>query len=209
MSKRTIRIISMISIFLLLLTACGKEAPTKTVYLLEEELIYYYFSEDEEYRLRNRLQYTYSDKGHLQKMERFLAGGSLSLTEEYECDEKGNILRKTVRDNKGKITEDFRYTYDDQGNMLTEEKSTNVKHVYSIRWTYDDQGRALKKEQEYHIGNGSMSVTTYSYKVEGCNEIAEEYDGDTLTERTVEQLDENGRVQVSTTTSYTSGEVKD
>ena len=149
-----------------------------------------------------------------------------SLNNEYEYDDKGNLIKHTSW--LGKYPQfGYEYTYDDQGRMIREvvlrgNPDFNILELsYTTEYTYDKDGNMTSRTWTYQ--NGSTSRTNYVYDKDG-NLIREEtgavvveyvYDnkGNILEEKnnstTVQYTyDQNGHLTQKISKNLTSGYVE-
>ena len=149
-----------------------------------------------------------------------------SLNNEYEYDDKGNLIKHTSW--LGKYPQfGYEYAYDDQGRMIREvvlrgNPDFNILELsYTTEYTYDKDGNMTSRTWTYQ--NGSTSRTDYVYDKDG-NLIREEtgavvveyvYDnkGNILEEKnnstTVQYTyDQNGHLTQKISKNLTSGYVE-
>ena len=149
-----------------------------------------------------------------------------SLNNEYEYDDKGNLIKHTSW--LGKYPQfGYEYAYDDQGRMIREvvlrgNPDFNILELsYTTEYTYDKDGNMTSRTWTYQ--NGSTSRTNYVYDKDG-NLIREEtgavvveyvYDnkGNILEEKnnstTVQYTyDQNGHLTQKISKNLTSGYVE-
>ena len=149
-----------------------------------------------------------------------------SLNNEYEYDDKGNLIKHTSW--LGKYPQfGYEYAYDDQGRMIKEvvlrgNPDFNILELsYTTEYTYDKDGNMTSRTWTYQ--NGSTTRTDYTYDKDG-NLIREEtgavvveyvYDnkGNILEEKnnstTVQYTyDQNGHLTQKISKNLTSGYVE-
>ena len=66
------------------------------------------------------------------------------LSEEYEYDQKGNIIHEVKANDYGKLI-DYYYEYDSNGNRIVSRYKNNYDEAQEMRYEYDDKGRITKR----------------------------------------------------------------
>lgn len=108
--------------------------------------------------------YAYDEKGNLIRVEHCSQGisvldepdATLHLTVyTFQYDERGNKIRATVTAEEGVVSVRT-WTYDDQGNMLSESNGSS-----RTEWTYDAWGNVLT--YQWYYGGSLVKTVTYSY----------------------------------------------
>lgn len=134
---------------------------------------------DDDRNLVSVTSYVYDDMGNLLTLDEGDADSDASyyhLERAYEYDKKGNMLSYS-EDQSGlaaRVDSDHtcEYTYDDDGNCLTEtyiDKHGSVNHVYE--YEYDDDGRLLRQTNL----NGEGTVTNViDYECDAAGNITKE-----------------------------------
>ena len=110
-------------------------------------------------------EYEYDQNKRLVKM---LYNGSLN--NEYEYDDKGNLVKETIWSGDTPIS-GREYVYDDQGNLIQEKELRGMLDLpylqlsYTIDYTYDQDGNMTSMTVTYQ--NGSTARTDYVYDENG------------------------------------------
>ncbi len=66
------------------------------------------------------------------------------LSEEYEYDQKGNVIHEVKANDDGKLI-DYYYEYDSNGNRIVSRYKNNYDEPQEMRYEYDDKGRITKR----------------------------------------------------------------
>ncbi|MBR2860269.1 MAG: hypothetical protein IKB86_00285 [Clostridia bacterium] len=148
--------------------------------------------------------YTYDEKGNLLiEDSKYRSGRNVTIT--YTYDENNRIATATettkeVAESPGTLF--FKYTYDENGNLLSrlrEAEDNGVIYFWGEQYTYDEQNRITVK-QECHGDYGVRNKYTYTYDENGLL-IKERWDSvsdaDWWTEKTY-TYDSNGTQYVKT-----------
>lgn len=103
--------------------------------------------------------YTYDDAAKTMKKTTYSSMEQGKITDEqlFELDDNGNVLRDSKINSDGSQTLQYEYTYDAQGNVLSE---TDAHNGFTTTHTYDADGKLLKTVS----GN---EYTTYTYDENG------------------------------------------
>lgn len=120
-------------------------------------------------------EYVYDDHGVLLQVINY-ANEETRQESVYNIlyDEKGNRIEESFTDSEG-IAKWYRYTYDEDGNMLTQRYSEDPEG-HGNNWTYDEEGRVIS--QSY----GSGPAVYWTYDANG--RIATYTSGDNVTSYT-------------------------
>ncbi|MFQ8581570.1 MAG: hypothetical protein ACLSA6_03035 [Holdemania massiliensis] len=109
--------------------------------------------------------YTYDDNGHVNQIS------ELGLTVTINYDVYGQLISKTTK-SQAKTIHDLQYTYDGEGNVLTEKVKSKYdinsgvcKEEYTNVYTYDKMNQ-LKSSTKKDI-QGNMTTTNYFYNYKG------------------------------------------
>lgn len=102
----------------------------------------------------------YNDMGLLTATINFDADNTETRRTVYTYDENGNLLTEQKYDN-GKETSRTIYTYDENGNLLTEQDFNKDKEVNRTVYTYDGNGNPLTKQAFRNDKETSRTVYTY------------------------------------------------
>lgn len=130
--------------------------------------------------------------------------GNLSRTTIETYDEHGNMTSKAVSyvdDTHTDYEDTYAYTYDQNGNMLTNDFYRDGEFKYGYSYTYDDQNNRISEST-----NGELDVE-YEYDSDGRRSGAKHYDDGELIGTGVYTYDEHGN-QLSYVYSDLEGNVK-
>lgn len=123
------------------------------------------YSDDEGSLTTPKASYTYDDYGHVNQIS------ELGLTITVNYDIYGQLSSKTTK-SKTKIIHDLQYTYDGEGNVLTEKVKSKYdinsgvcKEEYTNVYTYDKMNQ-LKSSTKKDI-QGNLTTTNYFYNYKG------------------------------------------
>ena len=120
----------------------------------------------------------------------FDSNGNLSSTTVETYDQYGNLIlsRTTYQDETKAAREDhYEYTYDEKGNMLSNDFYRDGKYMYGYTYTYDADGNRTSERADGELQyesvytNGGKNVTTKTYK-----------DGDEISSIIEYEYDEQG-----------------
>jgi len=128
----------------------------------------------------DRTEYHYNEQG-FQTEGLMYENGVLMTTKQYEHDAFGNILRVTSTSEDGTTVHDINLTLDDQNRVLRSEESVDGVLSYIMEYTYDKNGNVLTETYtvmdngvEDHVRHREM---TYNRKGELIREILRSQDG--------------------------------
>ena len=132
-------------------------------------------------------QYTYSPKGNVENIKDYTgfdAGNDNYILRSYEYDlfDRVTHIKYANSDDPEKSKEEYKFTYDKNGNILTEEiyndyltEAQDKIHVVK-NYTYDELGRLTRVDVTDKLGNDSVSTTSYTYDKVG-NRLSKTRDG--------------------------------
>lgn len=143
------------------------------------------------------LEYFYDDDGNVTRYDASMNGTTYARVE-YVYREDGKLEQATSTTASAVVVTE--YTYDESGNAVTKEETTNDGELYTrTDYTYDAQGR-LTLEATFDADGVSQGSTAYSYEENG-DTVVRTYDADgALTQEETQVHDEHGNVIESTTT---------
>lgn len=112
----------------------------------------------------NETKPEYDAQGRLVRKTEYLSNGSASSVEEYEYNDKGEIVRETGSSSGAKTVSE--YTYDERGNVLSEhEKRVNDADgavTYETRTEYEyNSDNKQTSEKSFNIENGAETPGRY------------------------------------------------
>lgn len=121
------------------------------------------------------------------KKSSFDSNGNLYSTTKETYDQYGNMtLSRTTYEDETKAASEthYEYTYDDKGNMLSNDFYRDGKYMYGYTYTYDADGNCtaewadgeLQYESVYTNGGKNVTTTTYKDGDEISSIIEYEYD---------------------------------
>ena len=120
-------------------------------------------------------EYTYDQKGNeLTASWYYEKGYSDTGSSETTYDSAGNILTERIYYNN-KIDYEYKYSYDNKGNLLTYIEDYNGNH-YEYHYTYDATGNKLT-ETDYNE-DGIIFWSDFSYNADGTEVTETTYDAD-------------------------------
>ena len=108
-------------------------------------------------------EFRYDEKGN--KTYSYHKAGDTVITGSYVYDEEGRLLEMKELDNTGAVKGWEQYTYDEKGNTLTENTSTDGILWTEVTYTYDEEGRLAAKNTT--DGNNEWEKITYTYNADG------------------------------------------
>lgn len=114
-------------------------------------------------------EFRYDDKGN--KTYSYHRVGDTAITGSYVYDEEGHLLEMKELDNTGAVKGWEQYTYDEKGNTLTENTSTDGILWTKVTYTYDEDGRLAAKNTT--DGNNGWEKITYTYNGDGTLQTEE------------------------------------
>lgn len=101
-----------------------------------------------------KIVYQYDAKGHLSSST---STGEMGRTVIYTCDDMGRVISEGSKQT---------YTYDTQGNILSETYTYSEGSFRTYSYTYDTYGHVLSCTYDYD-GSDEAGVTTYTYDEKG------------------------------------------
>lgn len=153
-------------------------------------------------------EYTYDKAGN--EVSHYSKWGTTVTTTTSEYDEDNNLLSAKTLTEDGKVTAWQRYTYNEEGDILTYEYTSDGVSWRKDAYTYDEEGRLLS---EYYTDpeTGAVRDATYTYNEDGTLKTSEErgsygsvltaYSYDELGNR-VQSLSQQGLGEISATATY-------
>jgi TusA-related sulfurtransferase len=117
----------------------------------------------------DRTEYHYNEQG-FQTEGLMFKNGVLTTTKQYEHDASGNILRVTSTTEDNTTVHDIHRTLDDQNRVLKTEESVNGILSYIMEYTYDKNGNVLT---EIYTAMGSGTVDFIRHREMTCNRKGE------------------------------------
>lgn len=162
---------------LLLLTGCASvyDGPTVTKSVLSETVTEGYWDEGD-VAYTDRTVYAYDIYGNQAQYIRYNEDEAISRSM-FRYDENGNQLSCTEYSLSGwfpRRTSANRYTYDEQGRMLSATYDYSGGDTSHVTWEYDDENRTVT----YTYGDAGSSL---QYLDENGAVLREEYESDGLT----------------------------
>ncbi|MCR2033420.1 DNRLRE domain-containing protein [Anaerofustis stercorihominis] len=132
-------------------------------------------------------QYTYSPKGNVENIKDYTgfdAGNDNYILRSYEYDlfDRVTHIKYANGDDLTNAKEEYKFTYDKNGNILTEEIFNDYltevgNKIHAVKsYTYDELGRLTKVEVTDKPDNDSVTTTTYTYDKVG-NRLSRTKDG--------------------------------
>jgi len=115
--------------------------------------------------------YTYNEEGQI-LTESYDQGndGKVDQITIYRYDSMGNLEYKKVSNGSYTVAHAYTYTYDDQGELATEELihtmpayESDKDYDYNMTYSYDDQGNVIQKYQIYTTGVLNNRIYRYTY----------------------------------------------
>ncbi len=109
---------------------------------------------------------------------------------ECEYDDRGNTIKQTycsIDDSGRSSTEIFSFAYDENGNMVREQREDDVGVDYIREWEYDALGNCVRGTMN-QVWLGAVTEETYAYDENGNLIKKVRSEGSDSTEETVEYL---------------------
>lgn len=148
--------------------------------------------------------YTYED-GHLASQRQVTATAGGDRIAEIRFTEDGKVLSQKNIDPEGNES-GIDFTYNEDGNVIlgVNYYMGDGKPCHTDTVTeYDDQGRQIKSTVTDYDSEENVTRSYYTlYTYDGSTEIAEVYQDEELSSRTVRTYDEAGNLISAETTSY-------
>ena len=146
----------------------------------------------------NTYTYTYDDQGR-QLTEKYVSSGGSDTLLTYTYDESGNRISEVTL-NKGVKTREVKRTYDEKNQLIQDyvwrqELGKDIIYTSTTDFTYDENGNILTQHQQDRDGFWQKIVSTYDEKGNILTERHEDSEGYTLSY--VRTYDENSRVLTS------------
>lgn len=117
-----------------------------------------------------RYKFKYDRWGNQIEEQSFALDGSLASTSTSKFTSEGQETEKRLR--RGESSEQIRYKYDPQGNLLEEEKLNNGKFERRRIYQYDDHGNKI--EETFFNQEGEIVSQQISYKYDEQGRITEQ-----------------------------------
>ena len=116
-------------------------------------------------------EYTYDKAGN--EIYHYSKWGTTVETTTAEYDKDDNLVYKKTLNEAGETKDLVRYTYNEEGDILTREYSPDGLAWRKDTYTYDDQGNLLN---EYHTDSatGEVREVKYTYNEDGTLKMSEE-----------------------------------
>ena len=153
-------------------------------------------------------EYTYDKAGN--EIYHYSKWRTTVETTTAEYDKNNNLVYKKTLNEAGETKDLVRYTYNEDGDILTREYSSDGLAWRKDTYTYDDQGNLLN---EYHTDSatGEVREVKYTYNEDGTLKMSEEtgrngsvYNAYGYDERgnRVQSLSQQGLGEISATATY-------
>lgn len=134
-------------------------------------------------------EYTYYPKGTIKNVKNYTGfdvGNDNYILKTYEYDKFDRItnIKYVNSDNLEKIREEYKFTYDKNGNILTEEIYNDYiidNKIHNLKsYSYDELGRLIEVQVIDKLNENNKETTSYEYDKVG-NRISETKQGITST----------------------------